>query len=164
MRLEVALGALALTLCTAAHAQFASDAPWQEADAPPPPPVQVNQLISLDVPDSSLKFGVAPESVTVGRDGVVRYVVVTRNSAGAISAIYEGLRCGTGEYKVYARQNAGSGWNTAQDAAWRSLDQRPVQRHTIVIARNGACVGRSANFSVADILRDLRKPGELLNR
>ena len=38
---------------------------------------------------------------------MVRYVVVATSDSGAVNAIYEGIRCDTGRFKVYARHNGG---------------------------------------------------------
>lgn len=158
MRLERLALALAIGTC-AAHAQLLPDNPdWKEAEAPPPPSFQTTGLIPLDIPRSSLRFGVDPASVSLGRDAIVRYVVVAASSTGTVNAMYEGIRCDSGEFKVYARHNPGSGWAVVKEAPWRSLHEQPVSRHTLAIARTGACIGRSPNRSASQIVRDLRAP------
>jgi hypothetical protein len=158
MRLESLALALAIGSC-AAHAQLLPANPdWKEAEAPPPPPFQTTGLVPLDVPGSSLRFGVDPASVSLGRDGIVRYVVVAAGSTGTANAMYEGIRCDSGEFKVYARHNPGSGWAVAKEGSWRSLHEQPVSRHTLTIARTGACIGRGPNRSASQIVRDLRAP------
>jgi len=163
MRRELACFALVLAAASPVYSQLLASKPWEEAETPAPAPVETRGLIDLDIPDSGLRFGVAPGSITIGSDGVVRYVVVARGGSG-VTAMYEGIRCNTGEYKVYARDNAGAGWQPVAQSTWRSLDQRPVPRHTKAIARTGACVGSVANFTAADIVRDLRQPGSTLER
>jgi hypothetical protein len=154
MRLERL--ALALLLAaSAAHAQLAdTDRDWKESEAPAPPALRTSGLIPLEIPGSQLRFGVDPASVSLGSDGVVRYVVVASSSSGAVNGIYEGIRCSTGEYKVYAR-NSGSGWSMS-GSDWRLLHDQPQSRHSLLVARTGACVGRGANGSAAQIVRDLR--------
>ena len=163
MRLEPIVAALAFMAC-AAHAQLGSENPdWKEVEAPPPPALKVDGLIPLDIPGATLRFGVAPASVTIGSDGIVRYVVVASSTTGAVNAIYEGIRCDTGQYKVYARHNPDSGWKPTKDAAWRSLheqNEQPISRHTLVIARTGACIGHGANRPAARIVQDLRSPAD----
>ena len=66
-----------LAAALSAHAQLVPPDPqWQEADVPAPAAVKLTGLIALDIPGSTLRFGVDPASVSVGGDGVVRYVVV----------------------------------------------------------------------------------------
>lgn len=152
MRLERLAFALLLA-AGAAQAQLADTNPdWKESEAPAPPALRTTGLIPLEIPGSQLRFGVDPASVTLGSDGIVRYVVVAAG-AGAVNGIYEGIRCSTGEYKVYAR-NAGKGWSIS-GTDWRQLHDQPRSRHSLLVARTGACVGRGPNGTAAQIVRDL---------
>jgi hypothetical protein len=152
--------ALALALAAPlAQAQLAPvDPDWREADAPTPPAVKLEGLVPLEMPGSALRFGVDPSSIEIAKDRVVRYVVVATAAGGAVNALYEGLRCSTGEFKVYARYNIGSGWTIAKDASWRPLHGTPGAGHSLVFARSGACNGRAPNGSADQIVRDLRAP------
>lgn len=146
-------------LSFAAHAQLVpTDPDWKEVDAPPAPPLRTSGLIPLDMPRSTLHFGVDPSSVSLDQDNVVRYVVVASSDSGAVNASYEGIRCTTGDFKVYARHNGGSGWKVARDAPWRSLNDSSISRHTILIARTGVCIGHAPNRSASQIVRDLKAP------
>jgi len=130
----------------------------REIEAPPAPAFSVDGLIPLETPRSTLRYGVAPASVSLGPDGIVRYVVVATGPSGAMNALYEGIRCNTGEFKVYARYNAGSGWVTARDPQWQPLQAAAIPRHALTIARTGACVGHGTAISAAKIVSDLRSP------
>jgi hypothetical protein len=154
-RFALALLGVAFT----AHAQLAPlDPDWREVEAPPAPALDARGLIPLETPRSGLRFGVAPASVTLGADGIVRYVVVATGPSGAVNGLYEGIRCNTGEYKVYARHNPGSGWVLARDPQWQPLQSAPMPRHALTIARTGACVGHGTAVSAAKIVSDLRSP------
>lgn len=150
--------ALALaSACLAASAQFPPEHPdWKEVEAPPPPPLRTQGLIPLEITSSSLRFGVDPASVSVGSDSVVRYVVVATSSSGTTNAIYEGIRCGTGEVKVYARHNPDSGWVPARNSDWKPLNSTANYRYSLYIARNGACNSNAPNGPAVQIVRDLR--------
>lgn len=142
-----------------AQAQLAPvDPDWREVEVPPPPAVRLEGLVPLDMPGSTLRFGVDPNSIAIGNDGIVRYVVVATAAGGAVNALYEGLRCSTGEIKVYARYNTGSGWTIAKDASWRPVRGTPGSGHSLVVARSGACIGHAPNRSAREIVRDLRAP------
>jgi hypothetical protein len=155
-RRALALAVLAGAAWTAS-AQSAPDTPdWKEEDAPPPPALRTTGLIPLDVAGSSLRFGIDPASVTIGRDRVVRYVVVAASSTGAVNGIYEGLNCSSGQVRVFARHNPDSGWVMAQGSLWQALHEVPNSRYSLLIARNGACVGQGPNDSAKQIVRDLR--------
>jgi hypothetical protein len=153
---------LALAFAGAACAALAQVLPtdnpdWKELDAPPPPALRTEGLIALDVTGTSLRFGVDPASIQVGTDGVVRYVVVATGTGGALNAMYEGLRCGTGEVKTYAR-HSGSAWNPVRQAEWQRLQPTGATRHSMFLARAGACRNHAPNISQAQIVRDLRAP------
>lgn len=142
-----------LLLAGSLHAQE----PWQEAATPEPPTLKLDRLVPVDLPRSTLRFGVQPDSVSIGPDAVVRYVVVATSASGAVNAIYEGIRCEGGQVKVYARHNPDTGWTPAK-GDWQSIHDNAAQRHSLAIARNGACIGRGTNTSAARVLRDLAAP------
>lgn len=148
---------LASIFCSlSVHAQLVdADPDWKEVEAPPPPAVRKDGLVPIDMGSSLLRWGVDPASITIADDRVVRYVVVAQSQGGAVNALYEGLRCSTGEVKVYAR-NAGDKWVSATGADWKRLDNNnAATRHSLVIARNGVCIGGGTNRSPVEIARDL---------
>lgn len=149
--------ALALAcLAGVAQAQLTPPDPdWKEIEAPAPAPLRTTGLIPIDLPESTLRFGVDPASIGLTADGVVRYVVVATSRTGAVNAFYEGIRCSTAEAKLYARHSPDSGWVPVKDADWRSLHETRASRHSLVIARTGACMGSAPNVSAAQIVRDL---------
>jgi hypothetical protein len=157
MHLKAAATALLACAAFVAQAQLAPlDPDWKEADAPPPAALKLDGLIPIDQPGSSLRFGVAPGSVAVGSDGIVRYVVVARGTSGTVNAIYEGIRCKTGEFRVYARYNPSGTWVPNKDPLWHSIHDPQPSAHTLTIARTGACIGDGTNRSAEQIVRDLR--------
>jgi hypothetical protein len=154
---------LALVLACAvapALAQFSTPDPsWKEGDVAPPPPLRAQRLIPLELPPGSmLRFGIDPASVSVADDGIVRYVVVASSKTGAVNAMYEGIRCSSAEVKTYARHNPDSGWTLLPDAEWHALHTRPNSRHSLFIARTGACIGEGPAGNAAQVVRALRSP------
>lgn len=158
MHLRDGLTAGLAAVCLGAAAQLSPPDPdWKELEAPPPPAFEVSRLVPFDVSiNSALQFGVDPATITIGRDGVVRYVIVARSSSGTVNAMYEGMRCSTGEVRTYARYNASGGWSRATGNEWRTMFGSPATRHTLMFARQGGCTGNSAPRSVDDIVRSLR--------
>lgn len=160
-RPERFLAAFALFAAGAAMAQFSDplDPDWRELDVPPPPALRTSGLIDIELPTrTELRFGVDPASIVVGKDGIVRYVVVASSRTGTVNGIYEGMHCKTGEAKVYARHNPGSGWVMANDPKWRPVHDAPHRTYTLPIARSGVCLGHSPNRNATQIARDLRAP------
>lgn len=155
--------ALALLLTSGlACAQLVDPDPqWAEDNVPPPPAFDLKRTVAIEMPVFlSLKFAVDPQTLSVGKDGVVRYVMVATSDSGVVNAMYEGIRCNTGEVRTYARYNAGSGWSpsTGTSAAWRGLRDRMPSHHAAEFSRQGACDGRAAPNSPQAILRALRNP------
>jgi hypothetical protein len=157
VRLEVRLLAVVLAMVTSlANAQLVPiDPDWKEVDAPAPPAaLRTTGLVPLDVDGSQLQWGIDPASVSIAADGIVRYVVTATGEGAAVNAFYEGVRCSTGELKVYARRSGDSGWVPAR-ADWQTLFNNRGSRHSVLIARGGACTGSVPNVSAAQIVRDL---------
>lgn len=155
--------ALAVWLAVAsfsAFAQLAADQPdWKEMAVPPAPVFDATRVVVVDAPVvSGLKFGVDPKTISIAPEGIVRYVVVATSSSGTVNAMYEGVRCATGEFRVYARHNPGSGWANTTTADWKSLYAPAPSRHTLAIAKAGICKGNAPNSSVEQIVRDLKAP------
>lgn len=61
------------------------------------------------------------KSISIGEDKVVRYSMVIKSPSGAVNVSYEGLRCKTSEYKVYAFGTQGSQWANVPDVQWRKV-------------------------------------------
>jgi hypothetical protein len=144
-------------------AQAPKDDPdYKESDAPAAPPFEASRVIPFDVSmGSSLRFGVDPQTVSVSKDSIVRYVVVARSNSGTINAMYEGIRCSTGEFKTYARYNPGSGWNKVTDPQWVAMIGSPNSSHAYQLSRQGVCPYGGAPLRADDVVRALRKPNTL---
>ena len=154
-----ALGLLmACTLHLSAHAQFRlldPDESWTEAEVPAPPAYSTDKLIQVEgAAASSLRFGVDPSTISIGPDRVVRYVIVMQGPA-AVTAVHEGIRCATGEKRVYARRNGDASWEPVKED-WQPLNQSSATKYAWNMARDGVCIGVATNNSVRDIVRDLR--------
>jgi hypothetical protein len=164
MRRRARRAALALALCglavTGAWAQPAAEGTeWRESEVPPPPAFDLKRLLTVDMPrPSSLIVGVDPATLSISRDGIVRYVVVASSPSGAMNVMYEGIRCTTAQHRVYARHHPDSGWTTDSQSAWRSLHDPMPSRHPLVLARTALCSGAAPNGPVAEIVRSLKTP------
>lgn len=146
---------------TPVNAQVVTDpSDWKEADVPPPPAYDMAKLLTFDVArSSSLVFGVDPASFSISKgDGIVRYVMVASNSGGAKNAMYEGLRCTTGEVKTYARAKPDGTWVMVAKPEWKSVYDPSIARHSLHFAQAGACQGATPVSSVRELVRMLTTP------
>jgi hypothetical protein len=150
-------GFMALLLSSACVAQFIADDPdWKEVDVPAPPAFDLKRLVPVEISmRSQLKWGVDPTSIQITSDGVVRYVVVAQSTSGVVNAMYEGIRCNKGEFRLYARHNPGSGWVNATKSDWTSLRQSGTSSHQQALAKQGMCDGAAPPSSVKEAIRRL---------
>jgi len=152
---------IGLALCTlTAQAQLqVDDSDWKESETTAPPAFNKSQLIAIDMPHYvSLKFGIDPATLVLTPDGIVRYVVVAVNTSGSVNAMYEGIRCATGQVKTYARSGESGVWSLVKEPQWRNLADNLPSKHALALARQGVCDGRAATASsVADIIKNLKR-------
>ena len=149
---------LLLAFAQSAQAQLvAADPDWKESAPPPPPKFDTSRLIGFDVNvNSSMRWGVDPASLAITPDGIVRYVVVAQSPSGVMNAMYEGIRCATGEYKTYARFNRDSGWSAVGAPNWKSMAEIQPSRHALALAKQGVCTGSAPAASTGDMVRRLK--------
>ena len=135
---------------------------WKESDTPAPPAFSLDRLITLEMPRYvSLRFGVDPATLAITPDGIVRYVMVATNASGSFSALYEGIRCATGEVKTYARASNGAAWSIVKEAQWQDWSGATLaSKHARGLARQGACDGSTSANSVRDIVNALKNPDQ----
>lgn len=156
--LAVLLGS---ALIASAQLRYADDdtPEWKEGTVPPPPAYSLNKLIDVEMPSgSSVRMGLDPESIKIDKEtGIVRYIVVARGPS-AVNAMYEGIRCDTGEYKVYARQTPGNDWSFSSESEWKSMRGQLTYPHPFRLARDGMCIGTAMNQTENAMIRALKSP------
>ena len=141
----------------------AADVDWKEVEPSSAPAFNRERLVRFDALGSSdMRFGVDPATVSLGSDGVVRYVMVVTSPSGALNASYDGVHCHRGEFKNYARWSPASAsgeghWNMAEQPEWRSLSSGHATRPALALARAAFCEGAAPNGSVDKMLRELRQ-------
>ncbi|HET7766160.1 MAG TPA: CNP1-like family protein [Burkholderiales bacterium] len=75
-------------------------------------------------------FFVDRVSVTVGRDGVIRYTLVARSASEATNVSYEGIRCQTYEHRVYGFGRSDGTWAQARNSQWIPIGRLSVSPAT----------------------------------
>ncbi len=149
--------ALLAISCSTALAQFIADDPdWKEVEVPAPPAFDLKRLVSIEMSlQSQLKWGIDPATVSMTKDGIIRYVIVAQSNSGVVNAMYEGIRCNKAEFRRYARHNSGSGWVKSTDTDWTPLRNTGASRHPETLAKGGMCDGSAPPSSVAEAIRQL---------
>lgn len=129
---------------------------WVEEKEPPPPAFSKSRVLPLDMPNYvSVRVGIDPATVSVGQDGVVRYVAVMTNASGTVNAVYEGIRCASDQVKTYARAGASGEWSFIPEPSWREVNGNQPSKHAYVFARLAACDVRVANRH-AEVIKALQ--------
>jgi hypothetical protein len=107
---------------------------WKEAEVRLPSYPKDADLIEFQVSSgATFRFFIDAASLSVGADGVVRYTLVARSPSGVANISYEGIRCTTKSYRVYA-QGTGGRWSPRQ-GDWRDIEARTIQRwHNVLYA------------------------------
>jgi hypothetical protein len=117
------------------------DAPeWVEEQATPPAFPKDADLVEFYVSAGTAnRFFVDASTLSAGKDGIVRYTLVVKTSGGATNTTYEGIRCKTGEYRLYASGRTDGTWALARIADWRPIENKPVNRHHAALNRDLFC-------------------------
>jgi hypothetical protein len=117
--------------------------PWEAQKALLPPYPKQDNLVRIYVSSAAtFEFFVDPVSVSVGKDGVVRYTLAARSPNAAMNVSYEGMRCQTYERKLYALGRSDGTWSQARDPQWRAIGNNQVNRQYTALAEDFFCSGR----------------------
>lgn len=117
------------------------DAPkWQEEEMALPAFPQDAGLREFYVSEMTAhKFFIDATTLSVGKDGVVRYVLVVRTRGGATNITFEGIRCESREFRIYASGHRDGSWATARLGKWRPIENKPMNRHHAALTRDLFC-------------------------
>lgn len=158
--LSAIVGILALSACAKPpfKDEFESDKPWVEQAAQLPPYPAPENLLEFNAGEaSSNRYFVDTTSIGIGEDGVVRFALVIKSSAGASNVSYEGIRCATNERKLYALGRDDKTWAQPRVAEWQQIDlvrQFYAQRE---LSRNIFCPYRQAPGSIEEAIQALKR-------
>lgn len=111
-----------LSLSLTALAEFDEDyesKQWQEIEVQLPAAPRKETLLPFYVSATTEnQFYVDGATLSVGSDGVVRYVLVVQTPQGVRNVTYEGMRCETRERRIYASGRADGAWSKARKNEW----------------------------------------------
>lgn len=86
----------------------------------PPVPTESSVVrINLGSAGERYKFGVDARSIMVAPNDVVRYAIWSAGPSGKQSARYEGIRCSTGERRLYAWTRSNN-WALVKNSPWQN--------------------------------------------
>ncbi|MDP1525352.1 MAG: CNP1-like family protein [Rhodocyclaceae bacterium] len=137
------------------------DAPkWTEDEAVPPEFPKTENLLPFYVSEMTAhRFMIDASTLQVGKDGVVRYVLVVQTSGGATNISFEGIRCDAREFRLYASGHREGRWTKARLSEWRPIENKPVNRHHAALSRDLFCPNGVAIYT-PDEGRDALRRGK----
>ena len=133
---------------------------WEEIEARLPPFPKPENLDSFFVSATTdNKFMVDRESISVGADGVVRYTLVVLSASGAQNVSYDGLRCATGERRLYAFGRSDKTWSKARLNQWTKIQESTLNRHHAALFFDFYCPYASVVLDAEEARMALRSGG-----
>jgi hypothetical protein len=127
------------------NSHFEEEAPWQELKEVEPPdfPRPENLREFYVGAATSNSYFIDASTLSVGSDGVARYVLVVRTAGGATNVSFEGINCRERTWKHYATGHGDGKWVKSRAARieWRPIENKPVNRHHASLSRDYFCPG-----------------------
>lgn len=132
---------------------------WREGEFALPAYPKPADLVALEVGAATdFRFFVDATSLSVGRDGVVRYTLVARSRSGAENVSFEGIRCKSGSVRAYAFGQGGARWS-ARGTPWRAIEPGGTQRWHFILWREYFCPHAIAIRDAAEGVDALHRGG-----
>ena len=133
------------------------DKPWVESALSLPAYPKAGDLVAFSVsPPGSFHYALDKTSISVEPGGLVRYAVVATSAQGAVNVSYEGIRCPTQEYKIYAVGMAGK-WQLVRDPVWRPIQLRSPRSFRRTLMQDVLCPGGIAVTGAMQVFDNLRR-------
>ena len=124
----------------------------------PPLPQPNAKLLPFEVSNNTpLAFAIDPASVSIGNDGVVRYTVVITTPGGGRNVNYEGIRCDTYEWRLYASLNADhDGWDETVANDWARIENGSLNAYHSALYTDYFCANKMPAGKASTIVNNLR--------
>ena len=122
--------------------EFDEKKPWVEIEAQLTSYPKEENLLPLFVSAATdNRFFVDAASVSIGEDGVARYTMIVKSSAGAVNVSFEGIRCASRERRLYAFGRKEGSWSRARFAKWEPIRYQERNRHHHMLYDDFFCPG-----------------------
>jgi hypothetical protein len=162
-----ALPILLLCLPLVAHAEwgefdyeFENEKPWVELSAQLPAYPKAENLVRFNVSSATRnRYFIDAASISVGEDKVVRYTAVIEAAGGAKNVSFEGMRCETGERRLYAYGQPEGSWSKARNAGWERIKSRSLLSYHKALYEDHFCPGGINVRDAAMAVRSLQRGG-----
>lgn len=131
--------------------------PWSEIEVQLPAFPSEENLIPFQVGAvRDRQFFVDGASISIGSDEVIRFSVVVVSPSGARNISYEGMRCVTGERRLYAFGRSDRTWSKARSNNWIKIKGSGNQYPVALFVDYFCSVGTRTIMTPDDAVRALR--------
>lgn len=96
-------------------------------------------------------------TLTVGTDGVIRYVLLVLTPDGGRNVTFEGMRCESRERRIYASGRRDGTWSKSRNSEWSRIKDVYANRHHAALFLEYFCPG-------GVIVRDMAEAKDALKR
>ena len=133
---------------------------WIENESALPAFPASHNLIPFEVsPVTRNKHYVDVTSISVAKDDVVRYTVIVEAPSGAKNISFEGMRCDTGERRIYAYGHADGTWSPAKNTSWQEINFISSFSYQKVLYEEFFCPPGNYAKTAAEAVMNLRRAG-----
>ena len=85
-------------------------------------------VLHIQEPKQRFNYLIDSRSLSVGSDSVIRFTLMAESKQGVRNISYEGIRCATKEYKVYAYGDGRGTLKAVRKPKWQRIKPRPLYR------------------------------------
>ena len=100
------------------------------------------------------KFAVDTDSISIGADGVTRYIVVLTSPNGNQQTQYEGIRCDTYQWRLYGTLD-NNAWKENPLGIWRNIKLQDPNRYQAALAQGAFCNFNTQEKSIRPVIQAL---------
>jgi hypothetical protein len=98
-----------------------------------------------------LNFAIDPVSITIQKNGELRYILKISSKQGAVNISYEGIQCATHQKILYAFGQSDGSWSTARNPQWSDIFSKGTNLQHNELASYYFCMGNGNAGRLIDI-------------
>lgn len=131
--------------------------PWEEIAIQLPAAPKPENLLPFYVSATATQsFTIDAQAVSVGTDGVVRYILVATSNGGAKNVSYEGIRCESFERKLYAFGQPDGTWSRSKRDQWERINSLAANRQHAALAKDYFCQEKTVSGKADELVNRIR--------
>jgi len=135
---------------------------WKEGGTQLPDYPEDKNLLEVAGPPAyrNYQYLIDGKNLQVGKDGIVRYSIVIRSTDGADNAMFEGLRCDSGQIKNYAYGSTDKAGKKVflprEKPKWQPVRSNGVTGYTESLRVNYFCDMQGAILTRHEIMQNIK--------